>query len=240
MLRVELLKARRLPTPRWVFIVTFLAILVASAVVIGLKPTGRDVNWFVDAPGLAGQIMGPVGAIILGAWVAGLDFASRTMRLTATVQPARGRILAAKLTAAVILVVFFCAFAFGVAYGAARGCALYGDAPFDSPVQLRDFGGQALQAALWGLLGFCFALLLRSYIAGLVVTLVLAIGVDTLLQLIPTVGRYMFGSATTSLADSIAQRSAEFPVPEAAGIAAAWLVVLFVLGAIRFRRGDLA
>ena len=27
MLRVELLKIRRLPTPRWVFIVTFLAVL---------------------------------------------------------------------------------------------------------------------------------------------------------------------------------------------------------------------
>ncbi|MFM8762537.1 MAG: ABC transporter permease [Solirubrobacterales bacterium] len=240
MLRVELLKIRRLPTPRWVFIVTILAVAVASAVVIGLKPTGQDVNWYIDGPKLAGEIMGPVGAIILGAWVAGLDFASRTIRLSATVQPLRGRLLAAKLAAAVIIVVVFSAFAFGLAFGAAKGCTLYGDVPFPVEQQLRDLGGQALQAALWGLLGFCFALLLRSYIAGLVITLVLAIGVDSLLQLIPTVGRYTFGSATTSLADSIAQGSAEFAAPEAAGIAAAWLVVLFVLGAIRFRRGDLA
>ena len=240
MLRVELLKIRRLPTPRWVFIVTFAAVAVAAAVVIGLKPTGQDIDWYIDGPSLAGEIMGPVGAIILGAWVAGLDFASRTMRLSATVQPARGRLLAAKLAAAVILVVVFAAFAFALAFGAAKGCTLYGDVPFPVEDQLRDLGGQALQAALWGLLGFCFALLLRSYIAGLVITLVLAIGVDSLLQLIPTVGRYMFGSATTSLADSIALKGAEFPVAEAAGVAAAWLVVLFVLGAIRFRRSDLA
>ncbi|MFM9139578.1 MAG: ABC transporter permease [Solirubrobacterales bacterium] len=240
MLRVELLKIRRLPTPRWVFIVTILAVAVASAVVIGLRPTGQDVNWYIDGPKLAGEIMGPVGAIILGAWVAGLDFASRTIRLSATVQPLRGRLLAAKLAAAVIIVVVFSAFAFGLAFGAAKGCTLYGDVPFPVEQQLRDLGGQALQAALWGLLGFCFALLLRSYIAGLVITLVLAIGVDSLLQLIPTVGRYTFGSATTSLADSIAQGSAEFAAPEAAGIAAGWRGVLFVLGAIRFRRGDLA
>lgn len=240
MLRVELLKIRRLPTPRWVFIVTFLAVLVASAVVVGLKPTGSDASWFIDGPVLAGQIFGPVGAIILGAWVAGLDFASRTIRLSATMQPARGRLLAAKLVAALILVVVFVVFAFGLAFGAARLCALYGDIPFGTEAQLRDLGGQALQAVLWGMLGFCFALLLRSYIAGLVITLVLSIGVDALLQFIPTVGRYTFGSATTSIADSIALKSAEFPVGEAAGIAAAWLVVLFALGAIRFRRGDLA
>ena len=240
MLRVELLKIRRLPTPRWVFIITFLAIAAASAVVIGLRPTGADVDWYVEGPVLAAQILGPVGAIILGAWVAGLDFASRTIRLTATMQPSRGRILDAKLLAALILVVVFSLFAFGLAFGAARGCTLYGDVPFVVEQQLRDLGGQALQAALWGMLGFSFALLLRSYIAGLVISLVLAIGVDALLQLVPTVGRYTFGSATTSLADSIALKGAEFPVEQAAGIAVAWLAVVFLLGALRFRRGDLA
>lgn len=240
MLRVELLKIRTLPTPRWVFAVAFLAILAASAVVIGLKPTGQDTSWFIDGPGLAGQIMGPVGAIILGAWVAGLDFSSKTIRLTATIQPSRGRMLDAKLFSALLLVIVFVLFTFGLAFGAAKGCTYYGDVPFGMEEQLRDFGGQALQAALWGLLGFCFALLLRSYVAGLVVTLVLAIGVDSLLQLIPTVGRYTFGSATTSLADSIALKSAEFPVEQAAGIAAVWLAVLFLLGALRFRRSDLA
>jgi ABC-2 type transport system permease protein len=240
MLRVELLKIRRLPTPRWVFLVTFLAVLVASAVVIGLKPSGADLNWYADGPTLAASIFGLVGAIILGAWVAGLDFASKTIRLTATMQPSRGRMLDAKLLAALLLVVVFVLFAFGLAFGAAKGCSYYGDAPFVVEAQLRDLGGQALQAALWGMLGFCFALLLRSYIAGLVITLVLAIGVDALLQLVPTVGRYTFGSATASLVDSIALSSSEFTVPQAAGITVAWLAVVFLLGAIRFRRGDLA
>lgn len=240
MLRVELLKVRSLPTPRWVFIVTFLAVLVASALVIALKPSGADIEWYVDAPSLAAQILGPVGAIILGAWVAGLDFSSRTIRLAATVQPSRGRLLAAKLATALLLVVVFVIFAFGLAFGAAKGCTLYGDVPFEVEAQLRDFGGQALQAALWGMLAFCLALLLRSYVAGLVISLVLAIGVDFLLQQIPTVGRYTFGSATTSLADSIALKSAEFSVASAAAIVAAWLLALFLAGAVRFRRGDLA
>lgn len=240
MLRVELLKARRLPTPRWVFLVTFLAVLVATAVVVGIRPSGEDDIWYIDGPGLAAEIMGPVGAIILGAWVAGLDFASRTIRLSATIEPGRGRLLASKLVVAVLLVTVFSVFATGLAFGAEKLATHYGDVPFPAQEQLRDLGGYALTAALWGLLGFCLALLLRSYIAGLVTTLVLAIGVDNLLQLIPTVGRYTFGSATTSLADAIARESAELPVAEAAGIAAAWLFVLFLLGAIRFRRGDLA
>ena len=240
MLRVELVKILKLPTPRWVFIVTFLAVLAGSVAVIALKPSGTDIDWYVDAPSLAAQILGPVGAIILGAWVAGLDFSSRTIRLTATMQPSRGRMLDAKLLAALILVIVFVLFAFGLAFGAAKGCTLYGDVPFPVEQQLRDFGGQALQAALWGMFAFSIALLLRSYVAGLVVALVLAIGVDFLLQQIPTVGRYTFGSATTSLSDSIALKSAEFPVGQAAGIAVVWLAVIFLLGALRFRRGDLA
>ncbi len=239
MFAAEWLKMRSLPAPRLTLIITIALTVVVGVIVVAIGPQGSDAKFYYEGPASAAEIAVAVGAIILGAWMFGLEFASNTLRLAATAQPSRWRLIGVKLVSALALITAFAAI--GLAFSVALGALLSSFAGIGYPFRSELNGALSLaaQAVLWGAFAFGLALLLRSYTAGLVAAFVIALLVDPALQAIPTVGKYSFGSAVSALGSSITGDSSSLSLATALLTAVVWLVVVIGAGAVRFTSRDL-
>jgi ABC-type transport system involved in multi-copper enzyme maturation permease subunit len=245
MFAAELLKIRSMPAPRLALIISLALVVVAAVIVAIVGPTGTNASAYYDAPATAASIAVSVGAIVLGAWMIGLEFSSKTMRLAATVQPSRLRLLAVKFACALLLILSYMLVVFALSLLIEALMASIGSVSFPFTTQLDDSISLLLQSLLWGAFAFGLALLFRSYTAGLVGTLVFSLLVDPALQLIPTVGKYSFSSAATAIGD-LTTGGSSFGTGEpslALGVAlitaAGWLVVVIGAGSARFITRDL-
>lgn len=239
MLAAELLKIRRLPTPRLTLAVVLGLITVACVAVLIAQPSPEDAEWYFRAPQLAANIGGTIGAMVLGAWMIGVEFASRTVRLAATVQPDRTRLVTIKLAVTILLLATYSGLILAVTFGAQHLMCQIGDVALPSSVEFNKALGSATTSILWGLFSFALVLLLRSYTAGLIAGIVLALGVDDLVQLIPKVGNYTFGAATNSIFNSFTGDPMDLALSTAIAATAAWIVGVALLGAMRFGLRDL-
>jgi len=242
----EIAKIRSLPTPRNALLVAIGLMVVASLIVLIVQPGGTAADgsdyaeWYYGAPELAGQIGGSIAAMVLGAWVIGVEFASKTVRLAATVQPARLRFVATKLLVALGLLAAFAAVVLGVTMGLQALMSSIGGVSFPAGKAFDAALGSAVLSLLWGGFAFGLVLALRSYTAGLIAAIVLAIGVDNLLQLIPRVGDYTFGSATSVIFNAITDAPpGEIGTWTALATVAAWIVGITLAGTGRFVARDL-
>jgi ABC-type transport system involved in multi-copper enzyme maturation permease subunit len=88
----ELLKLRSLPTPRWTLagVVAAFVITIVVAAIIGPRD-GAVV--FLLAVGLPTSI----ASIVLGAWMAGVEYGQGTIRRALTADPRRLRLVGAKV-----------------------------------------------------------------------------------------------------------------------------------------------
>lgn len=95
----ELHKLRSLPTPRWTLIAALALVLLGVA--IALFTGDADSRDYVDiAEGIAGLGSG-IGSIVIGVWIAGVEYGQGTLRRALAADPRRGRLLASKLAVAV-------------------------------------------------------------------------------------------------------------------------------------------
>ncbi len=239
MFAAELLKIRSMPAPRLTLIITLALILVGAVIVVVIAPEGASATAYYEVPDLIAQVIVAIGAIVLGAWIFGLEFASKTLRLAATVQPSRARLVLVKLGSAVGLLLAYVVAVVATTLLIGAIMASVGSVAFPFGQQLDSAISGGVEALLWGVLAFGLALLFRSYTAGLVATLVLALGVDVGLQQIPTVGKYSLGSATSSVGDAITGDAATLALGVALLTVAAWLIVVIGAGAARFITRDL-
>jgi ABC-type transport system involved in multi-copper enzyme maturation permease subunit len=239
MFAAELLKVRSMPAPRLTLIITLAVVVISAAVVVAIAPDGSASTAYYEVPGLVAQVIISIGAIVLGAWMFGLEFASKTLRLAATVQPSRPRLVLAKFLSAVLLVSAYVIAVMAITLLLEGILASVGSVTFPFSQQLDNALSAGVEALLWGVFAFGLALLFRSYTAGLVAALVLALGVDAGLQQIPTVGKYSLGSATSSIGDAITGDAATLALGIAVLAVAAWLAVVIGAGAARFITRDL-
>lgn len=239
MLRAELLKLRSMPTPRVTTAVVLGLMVLASVIVAIVAPGGDNAEWYYRAPELAASIGGTIGALVLGAWVVGVEFSSRTMRLAATVQPARTTLLAIKLATAVIVLVLWSVLVLGATMGLQALMSGIGGVTFPSGEAFDTALGSAVVSVLWGLFAFGLVLALKNYTAGLIAATVLVLGVDNILQLIPKVGDYTFGAATNSILNSFTGEKMDLGITAAILASAAWIVGVGLLGTLRFTARDL-
>ena len=237
-MKTELLKIRSLPTPRNTALGVVSAVVLACVITLIVGPDQGSNAWH-KAPDTAGKITVVIGAMVLGAWLIGLEFASNTMRLAATAQPDRVRLIFSKLAATKLLLVTYVLITLGITFAASALMANIGASRFDTSSNLRAYGGYAATAVLWGLLAFGFALLLQSYTGGVVAALVLSLGLDPALKLIPTVGDYTYGSALQSIQNLCSGDPADLQLWQAILTAAGWLLVIIGLASVRFVKRDL-
>ena len=245
MFAAELMKIRSMPAPRLALIISVALVVVAAVIVAIVGPTGANASVYDDAPATAASIAVSVGAIVLGAWMIGLEFASKTMRLAATVQPSRLRLVSVKFACALLLVLLYTLVVLVMSLLIEALMASIGSVSFPFTTQLNDSISLLLQSLLWGAFAFALALLFRSYTAGLVGTLVFSLLVDPALQLIPTVGKYSFSSAATAIGNltsggsSLGGEAPTLALGVALITAAGWLVVVIGAGSARFITRDL-
>jgi len=239
MFAAELLKVRSMPAPRLTLIITLALVVISAVIVVVIAPEGSASNAYYEVPDLVAQVIIAIGAIVLGAWMFGLEFSSKTLRLAATVQPSRQQLVLVKLLSAVLLLLAYVVGVMAITLLLEAILASVGSVAFPFGQQLDNALSAGVEALLWGVFAFGLALLFRSYTAGLVATLVLALGVDTGLQQIPTVGKYSLGSAASSVGDAITGDAATLALGVALLAVAAWLIVVIGAGAARFITRDL-
>ena len=172
-----------------------------------------------------------VFSALAGVMLVTSEYRFGTIRLTILFNPARSRVLAAKVVAGTLA-----GFAFGVlgeAIGWAVGYAILDGRGISvvlssSDILLLTLGGLA-GAALWGAIGAGLGAIIHNQVGALIALLAWALVVDNLLfGLVPSVGRFMPTRASDALIGLRVQRLVS---PGVAAITLiAWAGVLAVVG----------
>ena len=231
----ELHKLRYLPTPRWTLVVC-LGFAVMGAVV-ALFDGSEAKSTYVDAAEVITGIGTVIGSIVLGVWVAGMEYGQNTMRRVLSSDPRRGRLFATKALFAVAAALALTVVVWAISTLLLVLVASANGAP--SPGRdILEVSAQSLIAnPIYAAIGCAVALLARSMAGGMTAMLALVFVLDTALTALP-VGDISLGSALREIGRSIEGESGEHDVGHAVRVTLAWLVVMLTAAWIRFTRTD--
>jgi ABC-type transport system involved in multi-copper enzyme maturation permease subunit len=237
----ELRKLLAMPTPRW----TLAAVLFGAAVamlVAALAGPGDGADMMAVQLGVG--LTTTVGAIVLGAWIMGVEYGQRTLRRALSADPSRARLVLAKLgvvfatVTVVTLVVSVVSAPVFSAIASAHGESM----PVGDQLQ---YGLAALANNLiYATVAFALALVTRSMAGGMALALVFAFVIDSLMSAIPVVGEYALSTGVVQLMTQISGTNiaglddADPSVLQALGVTLAWLVTMVGISVTRFMRTD--
>ena len=237
----ELRKLLALPTPRWTLIATVFGVVVALVVAALAGPgDGKDMMPVQLGVGLTTT----VGAIVLGAWMIGVEYGQRTMRRVLSADPSRARLVLAKLGVALgaVTVVTLLISVVTAPIFSAIGSA------HDETMTVADqlqYGLAALvNNLIYATVAFALALITRSMAGGMALALVFAFVIDSLMSAIPTVGDYALSTGVVGLMTEISgidiggMDDGGPTLLLAVGITAAWLAAMLGISVTRFMRTD--
>ncbi len=237
----ELRKLLALPTPRWTLIATIAAVGIA-ALVAALAGPGKGADMAPVQLGIG--LSTTVGAIVLGAWMMGVEYGQKTIRRALSADPSRARLLLAKLgvvlgaVTVVTLVLSVVSAPLFSAIATAHGESM----PVGDSLQ---YGVAALfNNLIYATVAFALALVTRSMAGGMALALVFAFVIDSALSAIPVVGDYALSVGVTDLMVQISGlkingiKDADANVLRAIGVTVAWLVALLGVSVTRFVRTD--
>jgi ABC-2 type transport system permease protein len=237
----ELRKLLALPTPRWTLVATIAAVVIA-AVVAALAGPGKGADM---APVQLGVGLGTtVAAIVLGAWMMGVEYGQKTIRRALSADPSRVRLLLAKLgvvLGAVTIVTIALSLISAPVFSAIASA--HGESmPVGDSLQ---YGLAALfNNLVYATIAFALALVTRSMAGGMALALVFAFVIDSALSAIPVVGDYALSSGVIVLMAHISGatingvKDSDPNVLRALGVTVVWLAALIGISAARFTRTD--
>lgn len=232
----ELDKLRFLPTPRWT-VVACLAFALMGAIAVLFEGSLRASS-YVDAAEVMTGVGTVIGSIVLGVWVAGVEYGQNTMRRVLAADPRRGRVFAAKLAIAVaasllLTVVVWAASLVLMAVVASMNGA---DSPLGDmlTVSVKSLVANPVYAAI----GCSVAMLARSMAGGMTAMLALAFVLDAALAALP-LGDISLGSALREIGRGI-EGEEDQQVGHAVRVTLAWLAVMLTAAWARFTRTDVA
>jgi len=239
-MRTEFLKVRSLPTPLWTGLALLLCFVggLAASVIWGVGEDNASLEVAVNFPLW-------IASMVLGVWIAGVEFGQNTMRRVLAADPRRIHLIFSKL-AVVLLIIVAATVALDLV-----GALLYGLAgsghtySIDSELALRSGAATVLSNLIAAAVGMSLTLLTRSMAGGLTITLVFFFVLDSVLSLIPKVGHYTLGAASGDLTVAISGstngnfgEAANLHPATAALVTVAWIVLLFGAGAYRTLQTD--
>jgi ABC-type transport system involved in multi-copper enzyme maturation permease subunit len=232
----ELLKLRSLPTPRWTF-AAVLAAFVIALVVSAVAGPGDGGAALVLGVGLPTGI----ATIVVGAWMAGVEYGQGTIRRALTADPRRLRLVGAKL--AVVLGAVTALSVVPALAAAPLLSALGASIPVDATLQ--EGLAYLVNNLIYAVVGFALALLTRSMAGGMALALAFGFVIDPALSAIPSVGDYSLGGAVIEIIRAIGSdtmnfgQTAEDPeLARAIPVAAVWVAGLVGAAVARFTRSD--
>ena len=238
--RAETYKLARSWTPRISALVLLLA-AVGPSLFLLFRPSTAPATYFDAYTGAVGALAPLVGAVF-GAWLLGSEYRQQTVRRMLSTEPRRLRVYLAK--AAVGLGALAAAFvvAAGAGWASTSALAASRGATFASPGDaLID---TAILTTVVTLVAFGLSAVSRSDAVSIAGTLGMLIIVDPLITILPTVGRYSFGSGVDWITQEITGVASESLGTGDLGMIAGaatllgWLAFATVPGAVRFVRGD--
>ncbi|PRY06792.1 ABC transporter permease [Kineococcus rhizosphaerae] len=245
-IHAEWIKLRSLRSSRWLLIAAAAAVPLVGVALIAALLIDEDGSTrprvFFDATFIGAQL----SSLLLGALGAGTiagEFSTRTAITTFTVAPARASVLAAKAAVLWTVTVLAAALAVGLTY-------LLTSWQLSSHDLATSLGGAGVVRVLLGevlylsgmsVLGLAIGALVRSTAASIGTLVVLLYAVPLTLALLPGSGPAQFFNrwlVTNTLTNFTHLRADDLLLTPAAGAAAfiAWIVVLYLAGAIRLRR----
>lgn len=234
-MRAEFLKIRSMPTPMWAGI-TLLAFFVCGIAASVIWGVGED-NAVLDlAIGLPTMIC----SIVLGSWIAGVEFGQNTLRRVLSADPRRVRLILVKLAALLVTIVTVTTVLtlLGVFIYSLAGSGH--DTSIDFSFVPRMLASSLVFNISYAASAISLTLLTRSMAGGLTLTFVFYFVIDGLLSLIPTVGDYTVGVALNDVDLAIRQQetglfdqAAKHDVLVSALVLVAWLAVFLAAGIMR-------
>lgn len=230
----ELHKLRFLPTPRWTA-VACLCFALMGAIATLFDGSLRS-STYVDAAEVITGVGTVIGSIVLGVWVAGVEYGQNTMRRVLAADPRRGRLFAAKVAVAVAaaLLLTVVVWAASIVLMAITSSMNGADSPVRDllTVSAKSFVANPVYAAI----GCSVAMLARSMAGGMTAMLALAFVLDAALTALP-VGDISIGSALREIGRGI-EGKGDQAVGHAVRVTFAWLVVMLAAAWVRFTRTD--
>lgn len=230
----ELSKLRFLPTPRW----TLLACLFFAAMgaVAALFDGSVRSSTYVDAAEVITGVGTVVGSIVVGVWVAGVEYGQNTMRRVLAADPRRGRLFAAKVAAAVGASLALTLVVWAASLSLLSLAATVNDASSPARDLLTVSAKSFLANPIYAAIGCSVAMLARSMAGGMTAMLALVFLLDTALTALP-VGDISLGSALREIGRGIEGESDQ-EVGHAVRVTFAWIVVMLTAAWARFTRTD--
>jgi ABC-2 type transport system permease protein len=230
----ELNKLRFLPTPRWTLVVC-LGFAVIGAMVALFDGSVRT-STYVDAAEVITGVGTVIGSIVLGVWVAGVEYGQNTMRRVLAADPRRGRLFAAKLAIAVLGSLTLTAIVWFVSIGLLSLAASANDAGSPTSDLFTEAAQSLLSNPIYAAIGCAVAMLARSMAGGMTAMLALVFVLDTALTALP-LGDISLGSALRDIARAM-EGEEDQEVGHAVRVTLGWLVVMLGAAWARFTRSD--
>ena len=231
----ELEKLRSLPTPRWTLAVV--VGLVALAFVAMLFAGSDQRSDYVDAAeGMAG-LGSVIGSIVIGVWVAGVEYGQNTIRRALAADPRRERLLTAKLTLAIGSALALTLAAWVTAVVLLPVAASLKGAPSPTGDIVSSAAGSLVVNPIYAAIGCAIATLTRSMAGGMTVMLALVFVLDSIISALP-IGDISLGSALNDISNAIEGEKGDHEVGRGLLVAAAWVVALLGSAWARFTRTD--
>ncbi len=237
----ELRKLLALPTPRWTLVATLFGVVVAIVVAALAGPgDGKDMMPVQLGVGLTTT----VGAIVLGAWMIGVEYGQRTLRRALSADPSRARLVLAKLGVALGAVTLVTLILSAVTAPIFSAIASAHDETMSVADQLQYGLAALVNNLIYATVAFALALITRSMAGGMALALVFAFVIDSLMTAIPVVGDYALSTGVVGLMTEISGidiggMNGDGPtVLLGLGITAAWLAAMLGISVTRFMRTD--
>lgn len=237
LVRVELRKAVDTVSGRWLMVITGVLVLGALAISVAVAPDrGADVHSLMTSALVPVALLLPVVGVLL---MSG-EFSTRSLLTTFTLVPSRGRVVAAKALAAVVLAVAVTVVGVALAAAVAGGLEVSGE-PVRWSVGLAVLGQLAVLQVVNVLVGVGFGLLFQNTPVGVIAYLVVPFLVGFLL-LVPSLRDLApwldLTTGTGPLSVNSVADGKEWV--QAASVAAVWAGVPSALGWLRLRNREIA
>jgi|GEM_PF-1804717 len=240
-MRSELRKLVVLPTPRWTLITVVFAAVITAVVVAFVGP-GSD-SLPLNVIGVALPTW--VASIVIGVWMAGLEYGQNTMRRTLSRNPNRLKLIGNKLTVALLATTAITVIATVVATPLLALAASGSDAGLPPGDTLLAGLGMLAGNVVYTIAGFCSGLASRSMAGGMTIALTFFFAIDNAMTAIPKVGDFMLSAVSTEIfqeivGTDIAGTDFDVKIVQAVLVSLVWVAAFVGLSSFRFMRTDVS
>ncbi len=234
-MRAELLKIRSMPTPFWTGAAILLCFLggIVACVIWGIGDENAVLDIAIGVPTM-------LGSLILGSWVAGVEFGQNTLRRALSADPRRIRFVLLKLATVLLVVVVVTVVLMAIGFVVYSIAGSGHPAEMDSELALRILAAVLVTNVTYATTALGLTLLTRSMAGGMTMTFVFFFVLDGILSLIPTVGDYTLGIASNDIdlairqqAEGIFETTRTNDTAIAVIVLVGWLLAFTIAGIVR-------